>query len=242
MKRIVVSVIGLLFTASAWAADAPAPAPTTPSAAPQAQPLPAPATPAAQISPAAAAPAVAQKKFIYVPKPYDVVIGKEKAPVTIVEYASLSCPHCAHFFNNILPTIEQKYIDTGKAKLVYRNYPLNKPALDAALLVNCAEKGQRHQFISVLFKLQNNWAYSPTYMDGLTNIALLGGLDKAKFDACMNDTAMQKEITEVEKEAADDFKINSTPTFFINGTIQQGVADADTMGKAIEQALAPAKP
>lgn len=211
MKRILVAAIAVLFSAGAFAAP-----PTSPSAPPE--------TPG--------------KPFVYIPKTDDVVIGNANAPVTLVEYASLSCPHCAHFYNEILPAIDEQYIKTSKVKLIYRNYPLNEPALKAALLVDCADPDRRHTFISVLFKNQDKWAFSLSYMDSLANIAVLGGISRGKFDRCMNDTKLQGNILGVEKEAEDDYKVTSTPTFFINGKKQSGIAELKDLTKLIDETLA----
>ena len=166
------------------------------------------------------------KEFTYKPKESDVVTGKEDAPVVIVEYASLSCPHCAHFFANVLPSLTAKYIDTGKVKMVYRNYPLNDPALKAAELVQCAPPERRHAFIKVLFATQMKWAYDiSSYRDALGNIAVLGGMDRLKFESCMTSKPVEKIVLEVAKEANDDYHVNSTPTFYIDGAPLKGDLD-----------------
>lgn len=178
------------------------------------------------------------KHFIYVPKPTDVVVGKDTAPVTIVEYASLSCPHCAHFYNETMPLLKDEYINTGKVKLVYRDYPLNNAALQGALLVQCADKDRKEEFIRVLFKTQEKWAYSTDVKEALGNIAVLGGLDRTKFDRCLVNTDMQKAIAAERKEAEDNYKIGGTPTFYINGEEQKGDHSMTTMAVDIDAALA----
>jgi protein-disulfide isomerase len=218
MIRITAALAAFFLAVPAIADDAPAPAPA----------------PAAQ-APVAQAPA---KPFVYTPKPTDIVIGKEKAPVVIVEYASLSCPHCAHFFVNSLPTLTTRYIDTGKAKLLYRHYPLNEPALKAAELVQCADPDRRHAFLDVLFSTQGKWAYDANFKESLATTAVLGGIARAKFDACMNDKELEKSILEVTTEAQDDFKVSSTPTFFINNKKEEGDHSAESLGKEIDSALA----
>ncbi|MCI5048917.1 MAG: DsbA family protein, partial [Rickettsiales bacterium] len=95
----------------------------------------------------------------------DVVIGKAEAPVTIVEYSSLSCPHCASFHEVLLPKIQAKYIDQGLAKYTSRHFPLNEPALRAAMLTECVGKDRRTKFVNVLFELQEKWAFSGDFLD-----------------------------------------------------------------------------
>ncbi|HEU5047027.1 MAG TPA: DsbA family protein [Rickettsiales bacterium] len=228
MKKLCLALACMFTAASACAQEIPPSPPSANTSAPasaSANPAPVPATPA--------------KPFVYVPGEYDITIGKKNAPVTIVEYASLSCPHCAHFFTDTYPALKEKYIDTGKARLVYRDYPLNAPALKAAQLVHCVEPDRRHEFVEVLFKMQSKWAYNMDYMDALANIAALGGVEKAKFDQCTSDTATENALIAIEKQAADEYKVNSTPTFFINGKEYQGDRNIDGMGKAIEGALSP---
>ncbi len=178
------------------------------------------------------------KPFVYKPNEYDVVEGKDSAPVTVVEYASLSCPHCAHFYTQAFPALKTKYIDTGKVKFVYRNYPLNDPALKGAQLVACADPDRRHAFLKVLFTTQQKWAYDAGYRKNLSDIAVLGGIDRLAFESCMNDRALEKKITAIAKEAADDYKVNSTPNFFINQNMYKGDHDAASLGKAIDDAIA----
>jgi protein-disulfide isomerase len=178
------------------------------------------------------------KPFVYRAKTSDVVTGKADAPVTIVEYASLSCPHCSHFFINTLPQLATKYIDTGKAKLVFRSFPLNDPALKAAELVQCVPAESREAFVKVLFKEQMKWAYETNYRAALSTIAVMGGFDALKFEACMNDKEVEKTVLGVAKEAQDDYRVTSTPTFFVNGEMEKGMHDLATLGKMIDFNLA----
>jgi len=178
------------------------------------------------------------KPFVYTAKPTDIVIGKAEAPVTIVEYASLSCPHCADFYNNVMPKLTEKYIDTGKVKLVYRDYPLNEPALKAAAVVQCAEPERRHSFIKVLFSTQDKWGRGGDYKDALASIAALGGVPRDVFDKCFADKALETRILEVEKDAEDNYNVSSTPTFFINGKLHKTDHELESMSKDIDEALA----
>jgi protein-disulfide isomerase len=243
IRILTAAAITLLAAATAWSADAPAsssPSSAADKAAP-ASPSPSvgkPAPAAVSGTPSAPpAPITPAKPFVYNPKESDIVTGKTDAPVTIVEYGSLSCPHCSHFYADILPILTEKYIDTGKAKLVFRNYLRNEPDLNAAKLVECADGEHREAYVKVLFKTQMKWAYDTNFREALANIAVLGGMDRLAFEACMNKKDVEQTVLNVGKEAEDDYKINSTPTFFINGTQFKGRFDAVAMSTAIENAL-----
>jgi protein-disulfide isomerase len=173
----------------------------------------------------------------------DKVLGNPDAPVTIVEYASLSCTHCAHFHNDILPKVKEAFIDTGKAKLVMRNFPLNEPALRGAMLANCVAPEQYYTFLKVLFQMQDKWAFSESFKDNLSQIAGVGGVSPEQFGKCMSDMSLEKQALTTRKDAEEGLKIASTPTFFINGTRLEGAQPFDEFSKAVNAALAavPAK-
>jgi len=147
----------------------------------------------------------------------DQVLGDPDAPVTIIEYASLTCPHCANFHNNILPALESEYIQTGKAKLVFRDFPLDGVALRAAALARCAGPERYHGFIKVLFRSQMEWAGSQDPLAALARLAKLGGIDDTQFAACIGDEERLDVIVESRAAAERNFQVNSTPTFIIQG-------------------------
>ena len=158
--------------------------------------------------------------------------GNPCTKVTIFEYASLSCSHCADFHANTLPRLKSAYIDTGKVNLVFRDFPLNEPALRASMLVRCVgkEKGSEtfYKYMRALFASQETWAFDQVNFKGtLANIARLGGTDKAAFDACMANADIEKIVLQ-HRKIGSDIGVNSTPTFFINGKMLQG-------GKAFEE-------
>jgi protein-disulfide isomerase len=157
-------------------------------------------------------------------KPNDIIIGDNNAIVTMVEYSSLSCPHCAHFHEKILPALTKEFITTGKVKLVVRHFPLNEPAIKGALTVECAGMNglKRENFLKVLFSMQDKWAFSESFAKDLKQIALVGGIDSAAFDSCSNDKDLENRILAVRQEAATQLKVTSTPTFFINGIKYEG--------------------
>jgi protein-disulfide isomerase len=147
----------------------------------------------------------------------DRILGKADAPVTIIEYASLTCPHCAAFEKDILPKIKSEWIDSGKAKLVFRDFPLDGSALKAALVARCAPPERFYGFIGILFAQQGSWGIAQDPVPGITRIAKLGGMSEDQVQACLKDDALQNKILAGRLTAEKDYKVESTPTFFING-------------------------
>lgn len=145
------------------------------------------------------------------------VLGRMEAPITIIEYASLTCPHCASFHRETLPRIKQEWIDTGKAKLVFRDFPLDEAALRAAVLAECAGHDRYFGFIDVLFGSQDNWARSSDIMGALARIARLGGISEDQFQACMRSEELSNEVVGSRLVGQREFGIESTPTFIVNG-------------------------
>lgn len=150
-------------------------------------------------------------------RPGDRVLGKADAPITIFEFFSLTCPHCADFEAYTYPLVKKNWIDTGKAKIDYRDYPLDQNALKAAMVARCAPPDRYAAFVQVLFAKQAVWGIRRDPTDELRKIAALGGIGKSKFETCIHDKALSKKIVAEEYEAQQKFGVNSTPTFFING-------------------------
>lgn len=150
----------------------------------------------------------------------DRVLGDPEAPVTIYEYASLACPHCATFHAEVLPKVKEKYIDTGKAKLVYRDFPTGgdggSRATIAAMLARCAPPEQYFGFLDVLFRTQANWFSAPDPIAALGQIGQLGGMGAEAFDACMNNEALFQGIRDAQVRYGKDLHVESTPTFIFN--------------------------
>lgn len=167
--------------------------------------------------------------------PDDRILGKADAPVTIFEYASLTCPHCAAFEKEILPKIKTDWIDTGKAKLVYRDFPLDASALKAAIVARCAPPERFYGFIDILFAQQASWGISPDPVPGITRIAKLGGMSEDQVQACLKNDALQNKILAGRLAGEKDYKVESTPTFFINGKTIVGVYPDQIFG-ALEAA------
>jgi len=172
--------------------------------------------------------------------PDDMVMGDPNAPVTIVEYASLTCPHCAHFTEATLPQLKTAYIDSGKVKLVFRDFPLDPFALRAAMLAHCAGKERYFGFIEVLFQNQAGWDHpddSNATMAALAGIAKVGGIGKEQFDHCMADDALAQRVSKSRFDAEKSLEIQSTPTFFINGTRLSGSQPFEKFYEAIKPLL-----
>jgi len=152
----------------------------------------------------------------------DMVLGSKDAPVTIVEYASLTCPHCARFEIDTLPRLQTAYIDPGKVRFVFRDFPLDPLALRAAMLAHCAGADRYFGFLQVLFQNQSDWDQAPDPEAALAGIAKLGGIGKEQFDRCMADESLSKRVIQSRHDAEKSLSIESTPTFFINGTKVSG--------------------
>lgn len=167
----------------------------------------------------------------------DHIIGHPDAPVLMIEYASLSCSHCANFHNDTYPALKEKYIDTGKVLFIFRHYPLNEPALRGAMLTECVDD-KFFSFLKVLFKSQTKWAYSADHQDALRTLASVGGMSQGSFNACMADEQLKNRIIAHLKWAADELQVSSTPSFFINGEMVQGSRNIEALSKIIDAELA----
>jgi protein-disulfide isomerase len=163
----------------------------------------------------------------------DRILGNPDAPITIVEYASLTCPHCAHFANEILPELKKKWIDTGKLKLILRDFPLDEPALRAAMIARCAPPDRFYAFVDTFFAAQEKWVQARDYRDALARLAKLGGMSREEFDNCLKNTALENKIVETRLVASKELDVNSTPTFFINGTKFTGAPTVEEFDKVL---------
>jgi len=185
-----------------------------------------------------------------VPSGNDISLGKEDAPITIFEYGSLDCPHCAEFDETTLPKIKANWIDTGKARLVFRDFPLSGAAIIAAMAAHCAPKEQFYGFVDVLFRNQTTWGHyeqrdpqvrSQMAQASLAKLVKIGGMSDETFNKCMADDALRKRIIDVAFEGKEKFGIESTPTFFINGVKFVGAQPYEEFAKALAEAESKAK-
>jgi len=162
----------------------------------------------------------------------DVTIGKADAPGTVVEYFSLNCPHCARFAADSFPRLKSEWIDAGKIKWVMRDFPLNDVSLAAAMIAHCS--GDRYlAFVDAFFKTQNAWGAAKDPLSEIKTVARLGGMDSAAVDKCLTDNAMLQQINARSAEASDKFKIDSTPSFLVNGRLATGEMSYDAFVKLL---------
>lgn len=167
----------------------------------------------------------------------DMVYGKADAPVTIVEYASLTCSHCADFAVNTFPTIKEKYIDTGKAKLIFREFPFDPRATAAFMLARCAPEDRYFPMIEVFFKQQQQWAGAADGEAALLQIAKLAGFTQESFKACLTNQQVLDDVRATMERGSTEFGVNATPTFFINGQKYAGALSVDEMSAIIDKLL-----
>lgn len=165
----------------------------------------------------------------------DLALGKADAPVTIVEYASMTCSHCASFHNTVLPVLKEKYIDTGKVRLIFREFPLDERAALASMMARCAGGDKALPLISMLFSKQDEWAAAKNdFLPKLFKFGQQVGFTKQSFDQCRQDEKLIKEIIAVRDRGNTSFGVNQTPTFFVNGKKMDGGSIED-----FDKALAP---
>lgn len=166
----------------------------------------------------------------------EMVYGKPDAPVTIVEYASLTCPHCADFTLNTFPKIKEKYIDTGKVRLIFREFPFDPRATAAFMLARCAPEDRYFPMVHVFFQQLQQWATAADGEAALLQIAKLAGFTQESFQACLTNQELLDDINAV-RERGSSFGVNATPTFFINGQKYAGALSVDEMSAIIDKLL-----
>jgi protein-disulfide isomerase len=166
----------------------------------------------------------------------DIPLGSESAPVTIIEYASMTCPHCAAFSNGVFPRLKEKYIDTGKVRFIMRLFPTPPVELSAAayMLARCGGPEKFYPLIETLFQQQEKWVVRNA-VPPLLAIAKQAGFTEQSFDTCVNDKTLLGKVQQVWNTASSKFKVDSTPTFFINGQKFAGEMPIEQFDKAIEQ-------
>ncbi len=163
--------------------------------------------------------------------PGDVGIGDMDAPITVIEYFSLTCPHCRTFHRITYPKIKSAYVETGKVRYVMRDFPLNLPALHAAMLARCAGPERYFAFVDTLFDAFDDWARSSDYMEALTEIGEIGGIGRPRFEACLEDRALEDRIYGSIQTGQEEYGVSGTPTLVVNGRIYEGALQFDAIAE-----------
>tara|TARA_B100000575_G_scaffold248524_1_gene214476 strand:- start:246 stop:857 length:612 start_codon:yes stop_codon:yes gene_type:complete len=172
-------------------------------------------------------------------KENDFYIGEENAPITIIEYASMSCSHCADFHNDTLEDLKKEYIDTGKVKFIFRDFPFNYPALAGSMILRCVPEDVRYEYMNGLYKLQNSWVdrdQSKTRSE-LYKIMQSGGMQQDDFDTCLSNIDLENQLLEGVMEAQKEYKIDSTPSFIVNGVLYSGNKNIKEFRQIIDKIL-----
>ena len=165
----------------------------------------------------------------------DRFLGKADAPVTIVEYASATCPHCANFHKQAFVDLKRDYIDTGKVRFIFREFPFDDLALAAFMLARCAPEDKYFPMLDVIFERQQTWTRKNP-REELLKIAKLAGFTEESFDKCLKNEEVAKGISEIRDTGSKKFGVNSTPTFFVNGKVLAGNAPIESFKKLIDAA------
>ena len=169
----------------------------------------------------------------------DFVVGDKNAPVTIIEYASLSCSHCADFHNNTLNDLIKEYVDKGKARIVFRDFPFNYPALLGSMVLRCIPEDVRYDYMNALFQLQQKWVVreNAKSTQELYKIMQSGGMTKEEFETCTNNVELENTILQALIAAQNEFNIQSTPSFLINGNLVEGNKSIKEFRQIIDKIL-----
>jgi protein-disulfide isomerase len=174
---------------------------------------------------------------LYAPGPLgERALGPADAPVTVVEYASMSCPHCAAFHETVFQPLKEKYIDTNKVRFIFREFPHNNPGYPPAMVARCAPEGRFFEVVDAYFDRQDEWLNSPDIMQAIRDIAKEHGFTDQTFDACVSNQALFEALKEGRDRGAA-FGVTGTPTFFINGQKFEDVPSLENMESAIEAQL-----
>lgn len=167
----------------------------------------------------------------------DKILGDENAPVTIVEYASMTCGHCANFHERTWPDLKKDYIETGKVRFIFREFPLDPVASAAFMLARCAPQEKYFDIVDIMFEEQRAWAFTDNPYQSLLDFSKQIGFTQESFEECLTNQGLLDAVNAVRERGANEFGVNSTPTFFINGEKHSGALSIDEMGKIIEENL-----
>ena len=167
----------------------------------------------------------------------DRILGNADAKITIIEYASMTCPHCAKFHTGIFQTLKKEYIEAGKVKFIYRDYPLDRLALAAAMMARCAPKERYYPILDIIFRTQENWAKQADPAEALAQIGLLSGISKNTYNACVANKKIYEGVMKIRNDGGKKFDIQSTPTIIINGKPIKGRITAEKLRLILDSEL-----
>jgi protein-disulfide isomerase len=168
----------------------------------------------------------------------EAVLGPADAPVTVVEYASMTCPHCAAFHAKAMLALKQEYIDKGRIRLIYRDFPLDGMALKAAMVARCGGEDRFFAFVDVIYGQQQRWARAPDPVAALKQLVQIGGLTSEEVDACLADKALETAILQRQLAGQNEHQVESTPTFIVNGDKHVGMDDPDEWRRLLDPLVA----
>ena len=182
---------------------------------------------------------IANPSLLHDERPFDITFGDINAPVTIIEYASLTCGHCKYFHRDVFSPLKVQFIDSGKLRFIYRHYPLNKPALQAALLLSCLPtNAERYSLLNPLYVSQGKWGHSSAHKNQPGALRqLFPNLSDTEYEACLTDKTREEALLSEQMRAQKELGINSTPTIFINGNLYRGQKSLKAMSEAIGKHL-----
>jgi len=167
----------------------------------------------------------------------DKILGEEDAPVTIVEYASMTCGHCANFHKRTWPDLKKDYIETGKVRFIFREFPLNNEAYAMSMLARCAPADKYFEIVDIMFEQLRSGALSGEFLPALTNLSKQIGYTQESFNECLTNQGLLDALVAETDRASGKFGVSSTPTFFINGEKHSGALSIEDIGKIIEDNL-----
>lgn len=163
----------------------------------------------------------------------EMALGDPKAPNIVIEYASMTCPHCQRFHSDVYPAFKKNYVDTGKVYFIFREFPLDPLATSAIMLARCAPPDRFFPIVGLLFDQQNNWAFVPDPVTALRDLVKQAGITQDSFQACLTNQSILDGVNWVKKRAGDKFGVNSTPTFFFNGEKRSGEISLEDIDKIL---------
>ena len=167
----------------------------------------------------------------------EMVLGNQKAKITVIEYASLGCPHCAQFHSGTYQDVKKNYIDTGKIKFIFRDFPLGTPALAASMISRCSGSAKYFGMIDIFFQGQKQWSQAENPMTALKKIARFGGMSATDVDDCLQNQELLDYIQNTARDGGEKHKINSTPSFVIDGETHSGGLPYADFKKLLDKAL-----